>query len=110
MDTTFGNLVRNPADLQRVFLAVNSAILNSFEQDKARSPLVFIVTEHEVRRRFKICEKWFRVMRGDCGYSVDRAVDFVPLALRTELDGGTFEPPKGEGGWAPSVLKRDIPA
>lgn len=108
MDTSFAQLVRNPNDLKRIFLAINSSIANSFEQDKARSPLVLIVTDHEVRRRFKICEKWFRVMRGDCGYSIDRTLDFIPLALRNELDGVMFEPPKSDVGWAPSVLKKDM--
>lgn len=103
----FADLVRKPEDMQRAALGFIRAIENSFQQDQNRSLIVQLKSEREVERRFKICEEWFRVMRGDCGYSVDRAVDFLPHALRCTLDGVSFEPPKGNGGWAPSVLRED---
>jgi hypothetical protein len=103
----FADLVRKPEDMQRAALGFIRAIENSFAQDQARSLVVLLKTEREVERRFKICEEWFRVMRGDCGYSVDRSVDFLPHALRCTLDGVAFEPPIGSGGWAPSVLRED---
>jgi hypothetical protein len=106
-ESSFAELARKPGDLKQVFLGIQSTILNSFKQDGDRGTLV-VLTDAEFRNRFKICEKWFRVMRGDCGYSVERAVDFLPRALRCELDGVDFEPPKADGaGWSPDVLVKD---
>lgn len=104
----FADLVRKPEDLQRAALGFIRAIENSFVQDSERSVLTILRTEKEVNRRFAICEEWFRIMRGDCGFSLDRSLDYLPHALRCSLDGVSFEPPKDGVGWAPSVLKRDI--
>lgn len=106
-ESAFADLVRKPEDLQRAAIGFIRAIENSFVQDQERSVLTILKTEKEVNRRFQICEEWFRVMRGDLGYSVDRACDFLPLALRSTLDGTPFDPPSGNGGWAPAVLKED---
>lgn len=103
----FADLVRKPEDMQRAALGFIRAIENSFVQDRERSTLTILITEKEVNRRFSICEEWFRVMRGDLGYSLDRAMDFLPLALRATLDGTPFDPPTGNGGWAPSILRKD---
>lgn len=103
----FAELVRKPEDMQRAALGFISAIENSFRQDQARSSIVILKTEREVERRFRICEEWFRVMRGDCGYSVDKSIDFLPRALRCTLDGVAFEPPANATGWAPAILQED---
>lgn len=102
-------LVRKPEDLQRAAIGFIRAIGNSFQQDQDRTMLTILKSDVEVERRFRICEEWFRVMRADMGYSLDRTLDFMPHALRCTLDGVSFEPPKAEGtGWAPSVLREDL--
>lgn len=106
-ESAFAELARKPEDLRLVFVGVQTAIKNSFKQDGDRGGIINL-TDSEMRNRFAICEKWFRIMRGDCGYSVERAVDFLPRALRCELDGVAFEPPKPDGvGWSPDVLAVD---
>jgi hypothetical protein len=105
-ETAFAELVKRKEDLKRVFTGISKALSISFEQDKKEHPLSFVITDAAIKERFSICEKWFRIMRGDCGYSVDRAVDYLPVALRTELDGGQFEPPKTEVSWSPDVLSK----
>ena len=104
----FAELVRKPEDLPRVFIGFQRAILNSFNQDQARSILTVLKTEREVEYRFKVCEEWFRVMRGDMGYSVDKSLDFLPIALRCTLDKISFTPPAAGESWAPGVLQRDV--
>lgn len=102
-------LVRKPEDLQRAAVGFIRAIGNSFQQDQDRTRLTILKSDIEVERRFRICEEWFRVMRADCGYSIDRSLDFLPHALRCTLDNVAFEPPSATGtGWAPSVLREDL--
>ncbi len=53
----------------------------------------------EIKHRTEILYRWFTVMRAEVGYSTHRALDMLPEALRTELDGGSWEPPPVEKGW-----------
>jgi hypothetical protein len=104
-EAPFAALLRNPADLPRVFWRLESVIANSFKEDRARGGVITLTgaSSAEVKRRYAICEKWFRVFRGDLGWSLEKTLDFWPVALRKELDGETWEPPKGDTGWAPSA-------
>lgn len=70
----------------RVTLAFERAIADSFAADGAR------VTRDEVRRRFAICERLLRQLRGDLGWGLQRALDHLPRYLRCELDGATWTP------------------
>jgi len=45
----------------RVMLAIEQAVTHSFEADGAR------MTGDEIRRRFGICERLIRQLRGDLG-------------------------------------------
>ena len=69
-----------------VSLAIERAIERSFREDGAR------VTGAEVRRRFAICERLFRRLRGDLGWGLQRALDHLPRYLRCELDGIPWQP------------------
>jgi len=82
---------------------VGYAIDKSFAVDLARGSLM-VETPTERHHRRKICTKWFRIMRGDLHWSLEKVYDFLPLALRNELDGVPWEPPKNISSWAPSVL------
>lgn len=69
-----------------VTLAIERAIARSFTEDGARP------TGDEVRRRFTICERLVRRLRGDLGWGLRRALDHLPKYLRRELDGVPWEP------------------
>ena len=107
----FSPMVRSVADLQLLHVKLGETIQESFMHDAIRHPGRQVVgTRAEVKRRTEICLKWFRVMRGDMGYSTERALDFLGLALRTELDGGKWEPPAAVTAWGPDALKPKDPA
>jgi hypothetical protein len=96
----FAQLVRSPAEAHEVFKAICSALKRSFDEDERRLGSGFrskIETQAEVERRTEIMCGWFRTLRNECSYSTQRAISVLPDALRTELDGGKYEPPKAEG-------------
>jgi Lon protease-like protein len=67
-------------------LAIERIVRRSFEGDGSR------MTTAEVRRRFRICERLFRQLRGDLGWGLVRVLDHLPHYLRCELDGQAWEP------------------
>jgi hypothetical protein len=104
----FASTLKHEFTAARLAQIIEKAIADSFKHERERGERV-MVYDREVKRRSEICLKWFRIMRGDMGYSVDRVFDFLPRALRTELDGGTFEPVSASerSAWAPeSVLPK----
>lgn len=72
--------------LGQVTLAVECAIDWSFREDGSR------MTGDEVRRRFAICERLVRQLRGDLGWGIDRVLDHLSEYLRCELDGIPWQP------------------
>ena len=98
--TPFADLATNPAELGRVMSRLEEIIWASFGIDAVREQRVPTVTVSETKRRFEICEKWIRVMRGDMRYSWIRTMDVLPHALRCELDGIDWVPRPIEEGWA----------
>lgn len=77
------------ADKPALARAVNSfykTIAESFIQCGGRT------SESEIKRRFAICEKWFRTLRADLKWSVDRCLSELPRALVAELNGEKYEP------------------
>lgn len=85
MDRSFLDLVERN-QVQRVALAIEAAVRASFAANGAR------VTGDEVKRRFRICERIFRALRGDLGWGLERVLDRLPHYLRSELDGVPWEP------------------
>jgi len=73
-------------ELTRVVVGIEHAVHHSFVADGAR------VTGEEIRRRFGICERLFRQLRGDLGWGLVRVLDHLPAYLRCELDGTPWEP------------------
>lgn len=70
----------------RMTLAIERTIEDSFRVDRSR------VTADEVRRRFGICERLVRHLRGDLGWGLQRVLDHLPQYLRCELDGVPWQP------------------
>ncbi len=85
MTKTFAELVEKD-QVGRAMLAIERAVSMSFEQDDAR------ITGDEIRRRFQICERLIRGLRGDLGWGLHRVLDHLPHYLRCELDGQPWEP------------------
>lgn len=77
-----------------VTLAIERVIADSFRADGARA------TSDEVRRRFAICERLVRRLRGDLGWGLQRVLDHLPAYLRSELDGAPWEP-DARAVWVP---------
>jgi hypothetical protein len=78
----------------RVTLVIERVIADSFRADGARP------TGHEMRRRFAICERLVRHLRGDLGWGLSRVLDHLPAYLRCELDGAPWEP-DARAVWVP---------
>ena len=85
MPAPFLDLIEH-GQVERVVLSLERAVRRSFETDGAR------VTDADVRRRFAICERLFRQLRGDLGWGLQRVLDHLPHYLRCELDGQAWEP------------------
>lgn len=96
--TPFGDLAGEPELLARVRRAFTRALAKSFDQDAAVCGVDFarrMNTDTERRRRAQLLATLYRRMRGDWGWSVQRTIDTLAEALRVELDGGTYERPRG---------------
>jgi hypothetical protein len=100
----------DPRQMRSVELAVTRIVAQSFHEDakKAAGLQGRVVgevraTEREVRRRANIAWDWFIAMRAECGFSSIRAVDLLPAALRSELEGVPWIPPPPERAWRPTT-------
>ena len=85
MRGVFLNLVARE-QVGQVALAFERAVAGSFAEDGARP------TGDEVRRRFAMCERLLRQLRGDLGWGLQRVLDHLPRYLRSELDGIPWSP------------------
>jgi hypothetical protein len=85
MAKTFMELLERD-EVGRVIGAIERAVSRSFEDDHAR------MTGDEIRRRFGLCERLIRRLRGDLGWGLHRVLDHLPHYLRCELDGQAWEP------------------
>jgi hypothetical protein len=102
--TPFYRLLDNPEQYEATVRRMMMILAGSFRTDQQRTGKGYrskAVTEHEKRRRMTILIKWFRLMRSESGYSLQRTLDELPRALRTELDGRVFEPPPKNRLWTP---------
>ena len=85
MNRTFLDLI-SEEQLASVTIAIETAVAKSFEADFSR------VTRDEIRRRFAMCERIIRQLRGDMCWSLPRVIDAMPRHLRAELDGAPWSP------------------
>lgn len=93
-----------PMQRKGVELRIESILRESFVTDENRKGKEFrrrVQTQHEIRSRGEIVIRWLRIMRKEHGYSMQQAIDLVPRALRTELDGGIYTPPPKNRLWTP---------
>ncbi len=94
-DNSLTSLISEPAQLARVTMGFHDSIVMSLALDNAT------VTDAEVKRRFDLCVKIFKLLRGDVKWGVARILDYLPEYLRAEIDGDSWEPDK-RNCWIPS--------
>lgn len=102
--TPFMDLLDDPKEFRKLVLAFAHILRGSFITDERRRGKEYrqrIHTQAEEKRRADILGRWFRVMRGDLGFSMQLTMDQLPRALRAELDGETYEPPDKNRLWTP---------
>jgi len=96
----------NEGQAAEVSIRFEQIIMESFATDAGREAIAkgaqgrAVVTTAEVKRRFNILADWFKVFRGDMGWSLKRCLDELPRALRAKLDGEIYVPDK-RASWAP---------
>jgi hypothetical protein len=73
--------------MKKFAAAAFTTLDTSFKEQNMRNP-----TQAEIRRRFEICVKWAKVMRGDLQWGLDRVCDNLQHALRAELLGQEYKP------------------
>lgn len=88
MRNAFIDLVTNHdlALQTKVLARIQQVIGQSFVADGSR------MTGDEIKRRFALIEIIIRECREDCGWAFERILDELPVALRSRLDGGTWQP------------------
>lgn len=100
------NMLQDPAKIQRVLQAFVQIVAGSFKTDQDRLSSDTIVlspaynpTQREIKERTRMCYDLFMAMRYDLHWSTTRSLDMLPTALRTELDGGKWEPQTDRQSW-----------
>lgn len=91
----FAGMLINPRQVVRTKMLFERVLQESFEYDEREMGAHFrakVQTGDEMRRRADIMARWFRVFRGDLGYSLARIEAELGRALRCELNGGLFTP------------------
>ncbi len=86
MGSPLTDLLQTPASLSAVTIGIQRAVERSLKSHPMRK-----LTRDEVKRRFGICVRWFKVLRVEKKLSIERCVDEMPKALRAELDGRPYE-------------------
>ena len=103
----FRDLLNSPEDFNMVFESIEHTIMSSFAIDAVlNNGIAPKITAALIKERWNICEKWFRIMRGDIGFSLRQTIDTLPKALACEMLDQPFEPVKDTGqGWAPMSIE-----
>jgi hypothetical protein len=83
---------------------IEEAILRSFESRPMRGG----ITQAEVKRRFEICERIWKVLRIEHKWSVQRVCDHLYRFLLQEIDGISWEPNR-RVLWVPDGMRQRGP-
>lgn len=90
-------------DLGKVTRAFEDAIALSFITNPMKNP-----TQHEIKRRFNLCDKIFGTLRGDLKWSVPKIVDVLPTYLKCELDGVPYNPEDVGASWSAEAVDQSL--
>lgn len=84
-----------PEQLAKVVDGTTEVVYGSFLVDGSTQ------TRNEVKRRTELCARWVLTLRKDCRWSIERILDELPRALRSELDGIPYSPTReGRQTWS----------
>jgi len=95
-DRSFAELLLSPQQTLRARQMFAKCLKKSFDEDERRHGKPFrdrVQTRDEMKRRALIMAHWFRIFRGDLGYSMARCEAEMYNALRSEIDGELYTPP-----------------
>ena len=100
------NMLKDKRQLLEVVNAFIRIVGQSFKTDEDRLNSDTIIlssihkpTQDEIKARTDMCYDLFMAMRYDLHWSTQRSLDALPVALRTELDGGKWEPQTHRQAW-----------
>lgn len=96
----FADLYNNKKQLIQAINEFAACVEKSFADDEKNMGRGFVEktrNQTEEKRRVDILGKWYRTLRKECGYSHDRAIGSLYTALRAELNGDEYNPPKAVG-------------
>lgn len=91
----FAQLLLSDRQMKRAHCMFTTVLAKSFEEDRRRKGDWFvrrIQTRAEMKRRGQIVARWFRVFRGELGYSLSKCEIELGRALRSELDETIYTP------------------
>jgi len=98
----FADLMLQPHQAKRAMAMFERVLRESFDHDEKVMGKAFrerVQTGSEMKRRAEKMARWFRVFRGDLGYSISRIEAEMGRALRCELDGGIYTPAPARGSY-----------
>lgn len=75
--------------LQELMNAAMNAVHQSFQEFPANN-----ITREEIKRRNEIVIRWAKILRGDLKWSPARVHGHLYAALKSELQGVSWTPPK----------------
>jgi hypothetical protein len=84
--------------ISAVVAAIRTVVALSVKSHPMREGM----TGAELKRRADIAIRWFERLRGDLGWSVDRALSATHSALTAELDGREYVPDTEAVMWKPN--------
>ena len=95
----FAELLLSPKQTMRARQLFMRCLKDSFDEDERRDGKPFrdrVQTRSEMKRRALLMAGWFRIFRGDLGYSLARCEAELGKALRSDIDGELYTPPTTE--------------
>ncbi len=98
----FSDMLLNPQQALRAAQMFKNILVKSFAHEEATMGKAFrqrIQTGAEMKHRADILARWFRVLRGDLGYSMAKIENELGNALRSELDGELYTPASAHGSY-----------
>jgi len=101
---------KDPATARATLERITQIVAKSFADDRQESSIILLSAQRpsafDIKHRTNIAYDWFIRLRGDLHYSTDKALDFLPKAVRSALDGVDWEPPPATKSWGGSEASR----